>query len=183
MEDIQLIIISSLIIILASFIQGATGFGFVLVSAPLLSLFLPLTTLVPTLVILGLFINILIVASTRKHIALKEIKILIFMGIIGIPIGVYGLNTLDTAILKLIIGAIIIFTSIAMFIGLNLTLKNKLYSYSIAGLASGILNGSISMSGPPIVLFLTNEGYDKDKFRANINTYFVINNMITVFVL
>jgi len=180
MDDTLLFIIPSLIILIASFIQGAVGFGFVLVSAPILSFFIPLKTLVPILIIFGLFINSMIVVSARKHIAIREIGILILMGIVGIPLGVYGLNTISPYNLKLIIGIIIIITAIAMLVGFKFQMKNKFFSYTIAGLLSGVLNGAISMSGPPIALFLTNEGYERDKFRANINTFFLITNVVTI---
>lgn len=182
MIDFQHIIISSLIIVISSLVQGSVGFGFVLVSAPLLSLFIPLKTLVPLLVNLSLVINLMVIVSAMKDLVLREIWILIVMGIIGIPIGVYGLNTLSPYTLKMLIGVVILITSIAMLAGFKLKTKNKVYTYSFTGLLSGILNGSISMSGPPIVLFLANEGYEKDKFRANINAYFIITNIITVIV-
>lgn len=183
MTNLAIFLISSLIIFFASAVQGAVGFGFVLIVAPLLTIFHPLKILVPSFLLFGLVINTMIIFSVKQYISLKEIWILIMMGILGIPIGVYGLNKLDPEILKFLIGIVILLTSLAMYKGYNLNLKNKTLSFSIAGFISGILNGSISMSGPPIVLFLANEGYDKNKFRANTNAYFIITNVITIITL
>ena len=183
MTNLEVFLITSLIIFIASAVQGAVGFGFVLIVAPLLTVFLPLKILVPAFILFGLVVNTMIIFSVWRLISLKEIWVLIVMGILGIPIGVYGLNKLDPEILKFIIGIVILFTSLAMYKGYKLNLKNKSLSFSIAGFISGILNGSISMSGPPIVLFLANEGYDKNKFRANTNAYFIITNVITIITL
>ena len=183
MANLEVFLITSLIIFIASAVQGAVGFGFVLIVAPLLTIFLPLKILVPTFILFGLVVNTMIIFSVKQHISLKEIWVLIVMGIIGIPIGVYGLNNLDPESLKFIIGIVILLTSLAMYKGFKLNLKNKSLSFSFAGFISGVLNGSISMSGPPIVLFLANEGYDKNKFRANTNAYFIITNVITIITL
>jgi hypothetical protein len=45
---------------------------------------------------------------------------------------------------------------------------------------SGLLNGSVSLSGPPVILFLTNQGTEKQVFRANLTSYFFILNIITI---
>ncbi|MFV9511617.1 sulfite exporter TauE/SafE family protein [Tepidibacillus sp. LV47] len=180
MFTIQSISFSAIIIFFASSVQGATGFAFALIIVPLLSLFLPLRAIVPISVILSLVINTLVIISGRKHLAIKEIWLLIVTGIIGIPFGVYILNAVNLQILKILIGLLLIITSFAMFKGYKVFFKNKRLSHSITGFVSGVLNGSISMSGPPIVLFLANEGYEKDKFRANINAYSIITNIIAI---
>lgn len=97
-------------------------------------------------------------------------------------IGVYGLKNLNPELLKVIIGVLICITSISMAKGYKVKFKRVRSSYGITGFISGILNGSLSMSGPPIVLFLSNEGYDKNEFRANLAIYAMITNIITVIV-
>jgi len=180
MISIQSIILSVIIIFFASLVQGATGFAFALILVPLLSFFLPLKTIVPISDILSLVINMLIIISGWKHLALKEIWIIIVTGIIGIPFGIHLLNTANLSVLKIIIGLLLIITSFAMYKGFKVHFKNKGLSHSVTGFVSGVLNGSISMSGPPIVLFLSNEGYEKDSFRTNMNAYSIISNIIAI---
>ncbi|WP_339063836.1 sulfite exporter TauE/SafE family protein [Tepidibacillus marianensis] len=180
MNTILSMFLSSIIIFFASSVQGATGFAFALIIVPLLSFFLPLKAIVPISIVLSLVINTLVIISGRKLLALKEIWILIVTGIIGIPFGIYLLNTMNLQLLKIIIGLLLIITSFTMYKGLNVHFKNKGISHSITGFISGVLNGSISMSGPPIVLFLANEGYEKDSFRTNMNAYSIITNIIAI---
>src|SRR5690606_21195561 len=47
-------------------------------------------------------------------------------------------------------------------------------------LLSGVLNGSISVSGPPLVLFLANQGKDVDVFRSNLVVYGFFLNVFTL---
>jgi uncharacterized membrane protein YfcA len=52
--------------------------------------------------------------------------------------------------------------------------------FAAVGLISGLLNGSIKMAGPPVILFLTNQGLAKQPFRANLVCYFLFVNLATV---
>jgi len=59
-------------------------------------------------------------------------------------------------------------------------IKHERIGYAIAGSLSGFLNGSLSLSGPPVVLFLSIQGVNKNTFRANTTVYFMILNIITI---
>jgi hypothetical protein len=48
------------------------------------------------------------------------------------------------------------------------------------GLISGVLGGSMSISGPPIVLFFNNQNVEKSVFRANLIAYFFSIYMATI---
>jgi uncharacterized membrane protein YfcA len=50
----------------------------------------------------------------------------------------------------------------------------------VAGVSSGILGTSTGMSGPPIVLFLTERTPEPRVFRASITFYFCTMNLIGV---
>lgn len=174
------VILGSLVIFAASFIQGVTGFGFALLAVPLLSYILPLKSIVPLVVFYSLVTNLFILKETRNDIKINEIRWVIIFGIIGIPAGVYFLKVIDVNILKILIGSLILITAIAMMQGFKIKMKNEVLSSGIAGFLSGFLNGSVSMSGPPVVIFLTNRGSDKDTFRANLTAYAIITNIITI---
>jgi len=168
-------------ILLASLTQGITGFGFALIAVPLLSLFIPeLRNITPIIVIYSLLTNIVIMYKSRHYIAFKKIIPLIIFGIIATPIGTYLLLYVKVNTLKIIIGLIITITAFAMFKNFKIKIKNESISYGIVGLLSGILNGSTGLSGPPIVLFLTNQNTDKDAFRANLAFYGIATNTFAI---
>jgi len=50
----------------------------------------------------------------------------------------------------------------------------------VFGFISGVLGSSTSLSGPPVVLFLVNQGWDKESFRASISAYFFLTNMVSL---
>jgi len=170
-------------ILLAAFTQGITGFGFALIAVPLLSLFIPeIRNITPIIVIYSLLTNIIIVYKSRYYIDFKKIIPLILFGIIGTPIGAYILLYIKVSNLKIIIGLVTSITALAMFKNFKVNIKNQNVSYGIVGLLSGLLNGSTGLSGPPVVLFLTNQNTDKDVFRANLSFYGIATNIFAIII-
>jgi uncharacterized membrane protein YfcA len=166
---------------LYTIVQGITGFGFALIAVPLLSLFIPeLRNITPIIVIYSFLTNIIIVYKTKQYIDLKKILPLIIFGILATPLGTYILLYVKVNTLKIIVGAIITITALAMLKNFKINIKNQNISYGIVGLLSGFLNGSTGLSGPPVVLFLTNQNTDKDVFRANLTLYGIATNIFAI---
>lgn len=174
------VVIGIIIIFFAGMIQGITSFGFSLLAVPLLSMFIPFKIVVPMLIIYSLFLNSIILYNVRKHVNLKKIYILVIAGIVGTFFGTYALESLDESILKIVVGVIITLSAIAFIKGYKMPVKNEKLSYLPVGLLSGLLNGSASLSGPPIILFLKNQGAEKQIFRASLTSYFWALNISTI---
>jgi uncharacterized membrane protein YfcA len=153
-----MIVFASIIIFVSCFIQGITSFGFSLVAVPLLSMFLSLKVIVPLLVIFSFVLNSIILVKLKDYINFKEIYILILSAVIATPIGANILINVNERILQLMVGIIVVFSAILFKTGFKIKLKNEKLAYFPVGFMSGILNGSVSLSGPPIILFLTNQG-------------------------
>lgn len=169
-----------LLIILASgIVQGTVGFGFSMVAVPLLSIFMPLPKIVPMLILAGLSMNALIVYKLKKDVNIKRMKWLLVAGMCSTPLGATLLTVLDANVLKLIVGAVIVFSAVIMYKGYKVNFKSELKANLIAGILSGLLNGSLSLSGPPIIFFLNNQGANKQEFRANLAIYFLSLNIFT----
>jgi len=177
-----MIVLSFLVIMLSGFIQGTTSFGFSLIALPLLGIMLSLKLVVPLLVIFSLFMNSIILFKLRDYIDLKRILVLIFSSIITTPIGAYLLISIDENILKLIVGIIVVLSAIIFKLGFNINVKNEKLAFIPVGFMSGLLNGAVSLSGPPVIIFLTNQKTEKQVFRATLTSFFWILNIATIFV-
>ena len=105
---------------------------------------------------------------------------LIIAGIIGIPIGTFLLISVEEETIKIFLGTVIIIFSISQLIGFHKPVKNEKVAFVIVGLISGILAGSTTISGPPVVLFLMNQNVIKNYFRVNIVIYFIVLGLIAI---
>lgn len=180
MVDVTVIIVGLVIVFIASIVQGATGFGFALTSMPLLAIFIPLDVVVPIMVIFSLITNVLILVKLWSYVRIKKIWLLIVASSVSAPFGTYLLLIIEERVLKITVGLLIILFALVLWKGYSFTIKREKLALIPVGFLGGLLNGSLSLSGPPVVLFLTNQKEDKTIFRANITTYALILNVMTI---
>ncbi|MDA3941765.1 MAG: sulfite exporter TauE/SafE family protein [Spirochaetia bacterium] len=169
-----------LIILFASIIQATTGFGFSLVAVPLLSIFLPLKDFIPMLVLFSFLLSFFLFKNLAGNYNKKRIIILAFSGLSSTIFGIFMLKFIDDNILKFAVGCIILISSVLMLFGIRVKVKVRILGDIIAGAVSGFLNGSVSLSGPPVILLLSNEGAEKETFRKTLTTYFLLLNFISL---
>ncbi|MBT5953396.1 sulfite exporter TauE/SafE family protein [bacterium] len=167
-------------VFLASFVQGILGFGFGMIAIPAMSLIMGPKVAIPIAVILGFCINIGLSIKLWKSISIRRFLPLIITGCLTVPLGSYLLVVLNPSLVKLILGLIILFTSVAYFFGFKFTIKNEKKGLYGVGLMSGCLAGVIGIGGPPIILFLANQNEDKVSFKANLVFYFFILGLIII---
>jgi uncharacterized membrane protein YfcA len=170
---VDTLVIGSLTMLAAGLVQGCTGFGMALVSVPCLMLvFLP-TEVAPIVVTLSTFNCAAVAWEARRHIRWAYVAPLVVGGWIGVPFGVWALQTLDPAAIKVGAGIVVMGVSVVMLRGWRVPVRNQRMAMVPVGVASGCLGGCTSMGGPPVILFLTNQDLPKDTFRANIVVYFI----------
>jgi uncharacterized membrane protein YfcA len=157
-----------------------TGFGFALISVPLISLIVDVKYAIPLAAICGLIVNVYLIIKLKNHIKYFELKELIIGAVIGIPIGALFVVYTDPDILKNILGVIVL-----LFVAITLTNKikqtgiDKNWGY-LFGLSSGILGGAFNTNGPPILIFFYLHGYDKYKQKASITGFFIVTSITVV---
>ncbi len=172
MFDIQILAIAAVSIMMGAFMQGCLGFGFGMLSVPPMMMILPAEIVIPVQIPLSLMLIIPLAWQVRHHFEYKLVIPLIIGAVIGMPIGIWILYHLNGNVLKLIVGLVLVALPIIMLMGWTRPLPNKLYTLIPVGMLSATMQGSMSISAPPIILFLTNQGMDKDLFRANVLLYF-----------
>jgi uncharacterized membrane protein YfcA len=103
--------------------------------------------------------------------------------VLGIPLGVYLLSSLNPSAIKLVIAILVIPFSISLLLGHSYRFKGNVLGYAVAGFISGTLAASTSFGGPPVVLFLLGQDLDKERFIGTLSAYFLFVGIVTVGVL
>lgn len=168
------------IILLASFVQGFSGFGFALISIPLLSFFLEIKTAIPLAALFGLVINIMLYFKLHGHIDFKELKNLILGAVIGIPFGVLFLTKANPAFIKILLGIIILLFVLLSSFSLIPQKKMGLSWGYLFGIFSGLLGGALNTNGPPVLIYFFLQGWDKIKQKASVTGFFIISSVLIV---
>jgi len=169
-----------LIIFTASLIQGMTSFGSSLFALPLLLFFLDIREIVPLLASYNLIMNSMIFKRVGKDADLKKISPLLITAIIFTILGSFLLKNLEANPIKITVGILLFVTAVSNLFGLKIKFKNPDHYYIPVGIFSGALNGATGMSGPPVLLFLSNLDVPKNVFRATLTSYFWVLNVVAI---
>ena len=168
------VFIAIAIVLAAAVVKGTTGFGFALVSTPLLLLFWEPKVLVPIFLPLSIIADVLIVAQTWRRVEWMKVLPLITAGIAGVPVGVYLLTTVPPDLLKLMVSGIAMSMAILMLMGITIAISREKLASVITGFVSGVLSTSTTMSGPPVALLMINQRWEKETFRACLAMFFLV---------
>jgi uncharacterized protein len=174
------ILATGLILFGGSCLQGLTGFGYSMLCLPLLALFMPVKDAVPVLIATSVILNLLVWADARRSIRIRWLLPLMIAGLAGIPIGVWSLGIVSEQMLKIAVGILVVLSSVAYLTGFRMNLPKERLAMLPVGLVSGVLNGSTSFSGPPVILFLANQDVSRDTLRGSLSVYFLLLNAATV---
>lgn len=169
-------------VFLAGLTYGLTGFGFALVATPVMVILLSPRVAVPAVLLMSMANGLFLLLAAWRDVQPRRILPLTLAGIAATPAGVYFLAWGSAAVLKCFIGSVITLFALAFLFGFQRPLRQEGPASIPVGLVSGFLNGSTGMSGPPVILFFTNQGLEKQAFRANLAAYFMALNVVTLLV-
>jgi uncharacterized protein len=158
-------------------VQSATGFGFALVLSPALFAVLDPVEAVTALLVLGLALNLLVLfeGGRPEHVDWRALAPMLVAAVPGLAIGAVALTELSKEVLQVAVGVAVIAAA-----GWQLWAPRPRLSPAAAwaaGFASGALTTSISVSGPPLVLWLTARGVRPEEFRASLAASFLALNL------
>lgn len=165
-------VVSCLVVFTAAVLQSVTGFGFALIAVPLfLLVYDPHTAIAVTMLIS--FTTLLLLTIRVRAAVVRPLVANLFLGsLTGIPFGVYGYLHFDVTFLKILICGVTILFSLALATRLRLHVVSGPWTERLIGSLSGFLAGSISLPGPPVILFLNCRHLTKECFRATTAAYF-----------
>ena len=155
-------------------VQSATGFGFALVLSPALFAVMDPVEAVTALLALGLALNLLVLfeGGRPEHVDWRALAPMLAAALPGLAVGAVALTQLSKEALQVAVGVAVILAA-----GWQLWVPRPRLSAWAAGLASGALTTSISVSGPPLVLWLTARGVRPEEFRTSLAASFLFLNL------
>jgi len=161
---------------------AATGFGFNLLSAPLLTLAYPADTVVETTLILGVLVYGILAAlpEIRQGTDWRLVGRLFVGSLVGMPGGLALLLWGKPGVVGVLIAGLTAVFALSMLAGFRPAMTTGPWHAIAAGALSGFLSTSTSLSGPPIVFFLLGQDQPKGLFRSNIVSFFFLTTVASV---
>ena len=169
-----------LILITAYTFRGVTGFGSGLIAIPLLVLLLPISIVVPMMVLLDFIASVSHSIKHREVAQWKTIYPLLPFTVIGVLIALFIFRTVDTNLLVKSLAVVVLLFAIYSLISPTPHRQGgKLWAIP-AGVFGGLVGTLFGTGGPFYVIYLQLRHLDKAAFRATVASLFMIDGGIRV---
>jgi uncharacterized membrane protein YfcA len=169
---------------LAAACYAVTGFGFALVMTPLLAVAWDVKSAVVTSVVLSTVALLPLLVEARAHVPVQRAFVLVLGSFAGIPLGVVVLQELESDALQVLVAATVIVAALLLYFRPVVEPGPDTRSAQLAtGFVSGVVGGSTSMGGPPIVLYLLGREREIAPFRATLLEFFLPGSVLQIAIL
>jgi uncharacterized membrane protein YfcA len=169
---------------LAAACYAVTGFGFALVMTPLLAVAWDVKSAVVTSVVLSTLALLPLLVEVRAHVPLPRAAMLVLGSFAGIPLGVLILQQLNSDALQVLVAATVIVAALLLYFRSAAETGPDTRAGQLAtGFLSGVVGGSTSMGGPPIVLYLLGREREVAPFRATLLAFFLPGSLMQIAIL
>ena len=164
-----------LVILIATFIRSAFGFGEALVAVPLLAIRISVSTAAPLAVLISITVAAIILLQDWRSVHVRSAGWLVVSTLFGIPLGLLLLTEGNQRLVKGALALIIVAFSAYGLIGRRppeLHSDNQVW-LMISGFFAGVMGGAYGMNGPPLAIYGAMRRWTAQHFRATLQGYFL----------
>ena len=169
------------ILFLAGFTHGLSGFGSVLLSIPLLAIFLDIKTVIPLAALAAVTMTGVILIQLRRQFDWKRIYPLLLGAIPGIVVGVLFLKRLNKEGIHWVLGVVLIAYSLYGLLAKPAAKEiHRGWAYPF-GFLAGCFGGALSAAGPPVIVYTSLQAWSKDQIKVTLQGFFLISGLLIIF--
>ena len=177
--ELPLILYIFISVTIAFIIKGLVGFGDPLLSTPLLSVYLPNSTITPGLLPVSLILNARVVWKNRSHFNARLVLPIAAFVMLGIIPGTLLLRYGSPSVLKLLLGLVIIAMGAEMLTRKPGTGKPSTLLRSVMSFLSGVTAGLFGID-LLFLAYLERVTQRREEFRSNVCFVFIFECVFRV---
>lgn len=168
--------------LVAGFVQGLSGFAFSLAALSIWSWAVSPQVAAPMAVFGSLVGQVVAMPLTWRGTELKRLAPFVIGGLIGVPLGILLLDTLDPAEFKLALGLfLLVYCPIGFFMPANWVVRwGGRWADGAAGWLGGVFGGIGGFAGALPTLWCTLRGWDKDTQRGVMQVFNIAMHVATL---
>jgi len=152
----------------AGLLRGTTGFGSALVLAPVLANLFSATEAVALSLMLGAFGSLQLLPRYLRYVEVPSVRLIGAAGLLHLLPGVSLLHIVDPDWMRRGLAITTLATAALLLALPTYEGPRGRGSCVVAGALGGLIMGSTSMGGPPIVLYLVSRPGSADQKKANV---------------
>jgi uncharacterized membrane protein YfcA len=165
-----------LVVLAGGFLKGYSGFGASMLWATALSMVLPPAEIVPMVLLFEVASSLQLLPGVRREVEWRSVGLLLVGAVIGTPIGAWALAALPPDPIRVVIALVALGGSIAIASGFAWKGRPGLAAILVVGIVFGLINGSTTVGGPPVVLFYFATPVGAAASRASIIAFFLMTD-------
>lgn len=164
------------VVFFAAMVQILSGFGFGLLSVPLMTLVVSTREAVVVSTLLGVGLSTWQAWRQRADARRPLVRRLAASAYLGMPFGLWVFVAVGDHVLRLLLGLAVLGAVVLLAFRINLRHAGPALDVG-AGFLSGVLNTSLSTNGPPLVFVLQARHLEPAEFRGTISAVFALSNI------
>lgn len=175
-------VVALFVVAAAGLLGGISGFGYSLISTPLmLALGFPLALIVPLNLAIAMTTRVVVAYQLRQFVRVRRVALIAGASVPGILIGLWINSVAEPTAVKIVTGFIVmIATGLIWYAGRRPPPPEWRAAAPIAGVLAGMLGATTSLNGVPPVLLLAREKAEPRLFQADLALFFVLSNIATL---
>lgn len=162
--EIQFIVALALTLFFASIVHGSIGFGFGMISTPIVALFTDMQTTIMYMLIPTMVVNIVSIASEGHFFqALKKFWFIITLMVLGSALGTILLIYTNSELFKLLLAVIIFLYLLQSMVKIEAAFVSKYPKSSTYGLGilGGVVSGLTNIVAPLMIMYTLELKYSR----------------------
>jgi uncharacterized membrane protein YfcA len=173
-------LIAAAISVFAGMVRGFSGFGAAMVMTPAFSALYGPAIGISLCLLLEIAVAFPLLPRALKYVDWHRIGVLLLAAVVGAPIGNIVLTHVAPEPMRWTISLIVLVAVALLASGWRFRGKPRPATTLAAGGVSGFLNGLSGMAGPPIVFYYLAGRETAERVRANLTTYFIFVDLMTL---
>jgi uncharacterized membrane protein YfcA len=163
-------LLSAAVVLLASTLHAATGFGFSILAVPLLLLLISPWQAVQLNLILSIALSLMLIPATWTYVDRRLLWRLLLSSSLGAPLGLLLFLYGDANIFKTVIALLIILFTVLLVWRLRFT--RTPWRDACSGVMAGAMTSAIGMGGVPLLVYFAGTDIPKETARATVLAFF-----------
>jgi uncharacterized membrane protein YfcA len=167
------------VVFAATVAQTVAGIGFALVAVPLFVTVLDVRDAIVLTTLVGAINNTILARTSWRHVPWPTVGPMLAGAIAGMPAGLAVLLLAPPDAIRISVGVATLVMAAAVALGLRFRNASNAAEFGV-GAVSGVLNTSVGINGPPVVLYLQGREHAPHEFRGALAVFFFACNVITL---
>ena len=166
-------------VVLGAMLNAAAGFGFSLLTVPLMALVIGPKEAVVLSAVMNVGSNGTVAWRSRSDVERGVGGRLLVGALLGMPVGLLVLSRRAEEPLQILIGVAVLASAAVLALGIQFHRPHAPTDVAV-GFVSGMFKTSVGISAPPIVILLQGRGLAKAAFRATSASVIVAVNVVSL---